>query len=207
MNLKSPIAVPPDPLAGPRTIGDAADYFKIDPANGRISAAGTAQAMRCVPMLGTAMHIPAPPLSEFQGGPAWQFVDGVTLHLLVAVLLPAWVDTASEMTVVVPYSCTTDYSNTVLRLSHGVSSKADGVVAVPNNVVSDVAANFNTPSSAPASHVTFLDLCTIPADSVAAGEIVQLDFKRLGDDANDTLEQTFYLITPIFLRVKQKELA
>jgi hypothetical protein len=42
MILRSPLSLPPDLLAGPRTIGDGTDYIKLDPANGKIDTAGTA---------------------------------------------------------------------------------------------------------------------------------------------------------------------
>ncbi len=42
MILRSPLSIPPNPLAGPRKVGDETDYIETDPANGRINAGGTA---------------------------------------------------------------------------------------------------------------------------------------------------------------------
>ncbi len=42
MILRSPLSLPPDPLAGPRRIGDQTDYIQIDPDNKRITPAGSA---------------------------------------------------------------------------------------------------------------------------------------------------------------------
>lgn len=42
MILRSPLSIPPNPLAGPRKIGDDTDYIELDPANGQINTAGAA---------------------------------------------------------------------------------------------------------------------------------------------------------------------
>jgi hypothetical protein len=42
MILRSPLSIPPNPLAGPRRIGDQTDYIELDPANGQIDTAGAA---------------------------------------------------------------------------------------------------------------------------------------------------------------------
>ncbi|MFH1419451.1 MAG: hypothetical protein ABII12_14340 [Planctomycetota bacterium] len=42
MILQSPLSIPPNPLAGPRRVGDDENYIELDPANGRINTAGDA---------------------------------------------------------------------------------------------------------------------------------------------------------------------
>ncbi|MBN2560666.1 MAG: polysaccharide deacetylase family protein [Phycisphaerae bacterium] len=46
MILRSPLSIPPNPLAGPRKIGDPTGFIEIDPANRRIHAAGAGYPLR-----------------------------------------------------------------------------------------------------------------------------------------------------------------
>ncbi len=207
MKLRSEIAVPPDPLDGPRTFGDATDHFKIDPAQARIQAAGVARATRYLhtSFIGTDDFV------SVTGGnlARVRYLDGAIFAADWVTDVPPWVDLADDFTLYVPaHPCLED---TVLDYRLYVTLVRDGVslgTIVHDSTQTTFIFEGNN-FGATAGEIVFLPFVTFNASTVQlqANDVLHVNLTRYGGDALDTINAAWYVAASPFFTVKQKELA
>lgn len=207
MNMKSPIAVPPDPLAGPRRIGDATDHFEIDPANARIQAMGKAQATRYLytSLVGYEdfVHVTAANIGRVR------FNDGAEYTADWVTYVPPWVDTSANFTLYVPAQpCLED---TVLDYRLYVELVRDGesLSSVVHDSTQTTFVFENDTFGASSTEVVHVPFVTFNAGTaqLQANDALHVNLTRYGGDALDTINAAWWVVASPFFKVTQKELA
>jgi len=193
MNLKSPIAVPPDPLVGPRTIGDATDYIKIDPANAAVEFVGSAR-----PHMDAWLSMTAgsAPVYGSTGQHYMLFLDGSVKYGRFHGLAPAALDWSSDVELHLVCSPFSDPSTTGM-FAYGFTTHTPEKTWVFNQSVTAVSLG-PTDSVEGGTGILTLPLATIPGGTVTEhinGLPTMLAFwlQRQGGHGSDTLNGSFYV--------------
>lgn len=206
MILKSPISVPPNPLAGPRTIGDMTNHIKIDPDNARIEYAGTAR-----PVCKEQMAVPF----YTQGGLAalpglhnsttiqYGFIDGGTRHLHAHILVGDYVDVDEDIVFRAVTYGNADISNLVVRNATLIESIRDG--STYSTLQSLTAYDYVHSSSTTARKAIVRELTTLSGGSgLMVGDMLQIDIMREGGHANDTLGTIWSIVGTPWIEFTRK---
>lgn len=82
MILRSPLSIPPNPLAGPRKIGDDTDYIEIDPANGQVNTSGMGSPLTIEDLTLDVWRPPAGGGSDYTRGLTFALQSAAGLNML-----------------------------------------------------------------------------------------------------------------------------
>lgn len=195
MILHSPLGVPPNPLSGPRSIGDATDYVRFDPAaaaytfagagrpNKRLAVSGPAVAAYVVGIAtATRLATNANSNADFPAVQVTASNDGGWRSLMAVV--DEACDVADSASVIVPVQAVAAASGNVsLRVDWDRTRDATNGIA--EGSASNVVAG---PTST--GDIRFALAGTIPAGTFAVGDVIGVSIQRLGSsDAGDTYTQ------------------
>ena len=205
MNLESPICVPPDPLAGPRSIGDSTDFIKLDPANGKVEFAGAAR-----PTVDVSFHryssAGAPAGTSFADSEADNFLAA---RKLVAgsdqgvILLPAriseMVDVSADADIIVCWQQDGSGSgNVALQANWDVARPGNSTVIEGNTGVATFAVGSN-------NELFEAIVGVLVGGTAAVGDWMNLMIRRMGTDAGDTFAGNIRLMDAAVIRFKRKQ--
>lgn len=212
MILHSPIAVPPDPLAGPRTIGTAADYVRFDPAAAAYTLAGAGRPTKRLALSGpavaayvigvataTRLTTNANSSADFPALQVTATNDGGWRSLMVSI--EDGCDVADAASVIVPVQAAAAASGNIsLRVDW--DRARDGTNGISEGSATNVLAG---PPAA--GDILYAVAGTIPAGTFAVGDAVGIAIQRLGaSDASDTYTQDLLIARFAWILFKRNKL-
>lgn len=207
MNLHSPIAIPPDPIRGPRSIGTSTDHVKVDPDNARIQYAGLARPTRR--LFGTAFTNNASKSVSANGAHEWGFRDDSISSVWWSFgPLPDWVDVSADITLraAVYVGAALSAPNDVVRLVGKLQFQRVGAVPSADSGTT-VDYGFDGGSGYTASTVEVLTLRTVGGGTFQPGDLITVQIQRNGAATEDTVTPDLIVCDSPWIEVKQKEVA
>jgi len=207
MQLNSPIAVPPDPLAGPRTIGTASDHVRIDPDNARIQYAGAARPTRRlhgIAFADTASHFVAA-----NGAHQWVCKSGGITDIWWSFgPLPDWVDVTADLILraAMYVGAALTSPNDVVRLVSHIHLQRGGAVPVADTGAA-VDHGFDGGGGYVASTVAIVTLRTRGSGTFLPGDLITAGIQRNAAATEDTVSQDLVFCDTPWIEVTQKEVA
>lgn len=201
-------SVPPPHLYGKRRFVDPSDssaYFEIDPANAKITAAGSARRVVSLPLFGSPPKIGGAGEHLTQGHRAWQHIDGADISVVWSGQIPHWFDTTELSTLRVYYYLDATANNKVARMSVNIVGGAAGDLCT-NVLWAPAVSEHTTWPILPAWAMGFFDVTVVPASTFPTDAIIGATVTRHGGDAEDTLDTAFFVFDPIYLLGTRKEL-
>ncbi|MCG8405127.1 MAG: hypothetical protein MI923_08030 [Phycisphaerales bacterium] len=206
MILKSPISIPPDPLPGPRTVGDATNHIKINPDSSRIEYVGSARPIH--KQILTVPHYTQGGLAALVGLHAnttlqYGFNDGVTRHLHAFVPIRDDVDVGEDIEFKAVTYGNADISGLTVRNDIIVEKIGSGETTV--SLQGTAPFDFTHPAGTTSRKSIVRTLYTLSGSSVQSGDMLQIDFIREGGHANDTLGTSWHIVGLPWIEFTRKQ--
>jgi len=203
MILRSPSSVPPNPLTGPRRIGQAGaentHYVEFDPANATYPLAGDARDRAHV-LIPASAQLGLTGRAEICAIGTWSEAllcrsgDDAGVYSF-AIVIPHWLDVSEPIDIkTIVQNRAGQPASGNLVLSAGWSILRSGTTAVDESSAVNIVAG-----PAAADGMSLLTLGEVPADTLAAGDLVSFWNQRLGSDARDTYGEDAAILAASFL--------
>lgn len=208
MILRSPLSLPPNPLAGPRRIGKAGaentHYVEFDPANAAYTLAGDARDTVRVSVVGRLFELGGAVEAAIGTNLAASLVDvsedgGFMTHGLA---VPEHLDVADLIEVrALIRNANSQPAGGNLKLRASWMVGRGGTAAAVEDSATNVLAG-----PAAAHGLMVATFGTIPAGTLAAGDVVAFMLERLSTAAEDTYDQAILIAVVALLEGKRRSL-